>query len=694
MSDQVNSSSPNSAADFAVGAPACPVSHSTATQPLCHTDGFEIWRCAETATDFVWPMPSDHALKEMYDREAYFEGGEHGGYANYDLQTEHSLQLVTDVLDRFPDSSRALSVLDIGCSYGSHLRLAADRQWKCFGIELSEHARHIAKERHGDRMTIVERAQDLPPQCFDLVLMLEVIEHLKDPYAPFFALFDSGAIGPETLVVITTPNARSNEAVAAPDAWPYRHPPSHLVYYSAKSLALFLRRLQFKDVRVRGIVDMPPSAAQRFDDEEPSINDELGCSLGICAEGRGSDFARFMRERYVTGAPGKLQEYAHLPRYAFARSFAQDAQVLDFGCGSGYGAALLAQVAASVVGVDSAAEAIDWAKEQHRIPTLRFLHSTDSAQELQAHSFDLVTCLDALDPKTQLATIGVLANLLKPGGKLVVSTPNHEFSAARDAGAQQSRAMTEVEFETLLRSGFEHVAILKQWVRPSIFIGRTTIPTQDPVAFGRLDQGGADDEPLGLIAVCSNRPFEPPPQFCQFDTTSDSNAKALEAEQRSALLRLEIQKLVDSKELPIDCQELLDQQAKVHKIAMHGREALLKECELTIKARTSELAETRAWVDTQNADKEQLNNALRELNHSLKERDNTIAERENELQQTRAWVANLTEGKDWLAGQNQALEKQLAEHKQLLAESENRLDIIQRSKAWRALRKLRLAPKL
>jgi hypothetical protein len=36
----------------------------------------------------------------------------------------------------------------------------------------------------------------------------------------------------------------------------------------------------------------------------------------------------------------------------------------------------------------------------------------------------------------------------------------------------------------------------------------------------------------------------------------------------------------------------------------------------------------------------------------------------------------------------------LAEHKQLLAESENRLDIIQRSKAWRALRKLRLAPKL
>ena len=135
--------------------PTCPISKSSDTHLLCQVDGFDIWRCPESATDFVWPMPDDKTLKDMYDREAWFEGGERGGYDDYDTQTEPSLHFVTELLDRFPEGKRELSVLDIGCGYGTHLRLAADRGWKCFGIEPSVHARGIAQQRHGDRLTIV-----------------------------------------------------------------------------------------------------------------------------------------------------------------------------------------------------------------------------------------------------------------------------------------------------------------------------------------------------------------------------------------------------------------------------------------------------------------------------------------------------------------------------------------------------------
>ena len=85
-------------------------------------------------------MPADETLKALYDREAWFEGGERGGYQGYDAQTEPSVPLVPSILDRFAERGPGLSVLDVGCGYGTHLRLAADRGWQCFGIEPSAHA--------------------------------------------------------------------------------------------------------------------------------------------------------------------------------------------------------------------------------------------------------------------------------------------------------------------------------------------------------------------------------------------------------------------------------------------------------------------------------------------------------------------------------------------------------------------------
>jgi 2-polyprenyl-3-methyl-5-hydroxy-6-metoxy-1,4-benzoquinol methylase len=285
MSDQHSHNEQASATNVQV--PTCPITHSTDAQKLCVVDGYQVWRCASSGTDFVWPMPTDQELKEYYDRADYFEGGEHGGYTDYDVQTEPSLQMVTELLDRFPVSNGTLSVLDVGCSYGSHLRLAADRQWQCFGVELSDHARKMAKERHGDLMTIVESANDLPVRRYDIVMMLEVIEHLQDPYPLFATLFEKGAIGPDTLVVITTPNARSNDAIADPAKWEFRHPPSHLVYYSALSFQLLMQKLGFRDVFVRGLVDMPAKQTFRYADETSALNDAWDCTMGICAEGLG-----------------------------------------------------------------------------------------------------------------------------------------------------------------------------------------------------------------------------------------------------------------------------------------------------------------------------------------------------------------------------------------------------------------------
>ena len=59
----------------------------------------------------------------------------------------------------------------------------------------------------------------------------------------------------------------------------------------------------------------------------------------------------FTGERFVPGARGEIW-VEHWHRYHFAAQFARGLRVVDAACGEGYGSALLARHAASVVGAD------------------------------------------------------------------------------------------------------------------------------------------------------------------------------------------------------------------------------------------------------------------------------------------------------------------------------------------------------
>ncbi len=610
--------------------PTCAVSRSSEAKPLCQVNGFQVWRCPSSATDFVWPKPTDTIPKvdPAGDRIG-------NACANHEA-SESVLNIATALLDRFTEGAKKLSVLDVACGYGTCLRLAADKRWKCFGIEPSAHAREVAAKRHGNRINIVERAEDLLPQRFDLIFMFEALEHLTDPYPLFFTLFGRDAIGPETLVVITTPNARSHEAIANPSGWAYRNPPSRLVFYSARSLEILLRRLMFKSLHLAGIEPLPSGPASHFDDEAASLNDELGGFLGLVAEAKGSDFKEFMHERYVPGAFWKLTEYEHLPRYALAGTLANGKRVLDFGCGTGYGSAILAEVAVSVVGLDISTDAIEWAKAMHRNPRLAFELRSDLGRGLPPASFDLVTCFEMIehvDFEMQQATIQSIAKLLTPEGKLVISTPDPRFTADYGNNPYHLREMSEAEFMELLQPCFRQVTMLKQWVRPSILIGTQTFPGLEPVVFGPLEKHSGYDSLVGFVAICSNQAFSPPPHFCQFDTTTNFNRKTLETEHQLNRLRFENQCLLDGKAL------LESQAMELNRV----------------------LAETRTWVDTLIEGKNWLEGQVNALEAQLQELDHV-------LEETRAWLKE----REGLLAETQAVNlAQSSQIKRLLEEVEH-----------------------
>jgi SAM-dependent methyltransferase len=143
--------------------------------------------------------------------------------------------------------------------------------------------------------------------------------------------------------------------------------------------------------------------------------------------------ATFTGER-LPGADGDfgVDLERHLAAYRFARPRAANRAVLDAGCGEGYGAALLAEAAARVVGVDRA-EAIAPAASRHGSARLEFRALDLEHLDDLGERFDLVLSFQVIehlpDPVGFLRALGRRA---RPGGELLVTTPNRLMSVSEN----------------------------------------------------------------------------------------------------------------------------------------------------------------------------------------------------------------------------------------------------------------------
>ncbi|MEY4576483.1 MAG: hypothetical protein RL701_1186 [Pseudomonadota bacterium] len=103
-------------------------------------------------------------------------------------------------------------------------------------------------------------------------------------------------------------------------------------------------------------------------------------------------------------------------------------RILDAGCGSGVFADRVAHTTGvQVLAVDANEAAVRFARETYARPNLTVQRGHVDTLALEPASFDRIACLEVIEhihlaqARVMLATF---AKLLKPGGKLLVSTPN------------------------------------------------------------------------------------------------------------------------------------------------------------------------------------------------------------------------------------------------------------------------------
>ena len=229
----------------------------------------------------------------------------------------------------------------------------------------------------------------------------------------------------------------------------------------------------------------------------------------------------FTGERAIPGQTDPDLMNEHWARYAFAEALVGAKRVLDAGCGVGYGAARLAEVAADVVALDQARDPLAAGGKQYSHPHLRFVQGDCTRFPFADSSLDAVVAFEVIEHLDEWkALIEESRRVLTPAGQFIVSTPNRLYygESREDPNPFHVHEFTHDEFREELGRCFPHVMLfIENHADALVFAGeqvqgiRARLETADQ----------APDEAHFFLAVCSQRPLHGSPTFVYLPSSAN-----------------------------------------------------------------------------------------------------------------------------------------------------------------------------
>ncbi len=158
-------------------------------------------------------------------------------------------------------------VLDIGCGFGYFLKICEEIiGCETYGVDISKDAIDVAKKITKAKLYVLDVDHGLSifkDGYFDLVVMLDVIEHLKSPYSVLKEVYRVLKTG--GYVVITTPNLNAidrflRKILRREESWHGFIDNTHLYLFTPKSLTFLISHVGFKIIKL----DTPFHPLPRF----------------------------------------------------------------------------------------------------------------------------------------------------------------------------------------------------------------------------------------------------------------------------------------------------------------------------------------------------------------------------------------------------------------------------------------------
>jgi SAM-dependent methyltransferase len=195
--------------------------------------------CSFTTADLTL---SDAELERLYGPE-YFAGQEYMDYVaerplihrHFKTRLDRLFQYVAD-----PGSKR---LFEIGSAYGFFLEVAREH-FRCVeGIDISAAAAAYAREALGLEVTTGEFLAHQMSGPVDVVCLWDTIEHLRDPH--LYIEKAASYLRSGGAIALTTGDIGSWMARWRGARWRQIHPPTHLHYFSKRTLTQLLERHGF-----------------------------------------------------------------------------------------------------------------------------------------------------------------------------------------------------------------------------------------------------------------------------------------------------------------------------------------------------------------------------------------------------------------------------------------------------------------
>lgn len=193
---------------------------------------------------------SDEELYQLYGQD-YWNGKEYTDYLADERITRKKIKKSIKSLEKYFPKEKRFSIFEIGCAYGLFLDECRKKlNCEVAGIDVSDAALQYAQKQlclnvtKGDYVTYQLENEG----AVDVIAMWDTIEHLSNPEE--FVKKIHSDLGENGILIVSTGDMGSFNAKARGKKWRQYHPPTHLHYFSRKSLIALLERNGFEVLEV------------------------------------------------------------------------------------------------------------------------------------------------------------------------------------------------------------------------------------------------------------------------------------------------------------------------------------------------------------------------------------------------------------------------------------------------------------
>jgi len=190
---------------------------------------------------------SNEELGALYGAD-YFHGDEYADYVAEGPELRENFRRRIETLLRYQPANERRRLFEIGAAYGFFLDEVSSSYEHVAGIDISEAAAEFARTDLGVDVVAADYLKKVLPEQVDALCMWDTIEHLRAPRE--FIEKASRDVRTGGLLALTTGDIDSLNARLRGRRWRMIHPPTHLHYFSSRTLVRLLDSTGFDVVHL------------------------------------------------------------------------------------------------------------------------------------------------------------------------------------------------------------------------------------------------------------------------------------------------------------------------------------------------------------------------------------------------------------------------------------------------------------